>query len=216
MQDKYFIVYDKQAITQLGLEYLLKTHFTTKRQTTITSKNDLVNTLLQDSRAVVILDFTNSDINSIDSLLNIYSRFEETSWIIFSDDLNNSLLERISINTDRLSFVFKSATIKELLDALKKALINEKYYCTQTKDLLEHSNKEESNKEKLTATEIEILTAIALGKTAKEIAAERNASFHTITTHKKNIYRKLKINSFTEAYRYALRAGYIDIADYYI
>lgn len=216
MQDKYFIVYDKQAITQLGLEYLLKTHFTAKKQTTITSKNDLVNTLLQDSRAVVILDFTDSDINSIDSLLNIYSRFEETSWIIFSDDLNNGLLERVSINTDRLSFVFKSATIKELLNALKKALINEKYYCTQTKDLLEYSNKEESNKEKLTATEIEILTAIALGKTAKEIAAERNASFHTITTHKKNIYRKLKINSFTEAYRYALRAGYIDIADYYI
>ena len=50
----------------------------------------------------------------------------------------------------------------------------------------------------------------------KEIAAERNSSIHTITTHKKNIFRKLQINSVYEATKYALRAGLLEMVEYYI
>ena len=41
-------------------------------------------------------------------------------------------------------------------------------------------------------------------------------SVHTIVTHKKNIFRKLEINNVYEATRYALRAGLVEMADYYI
>ena len=68
----------------------------------------------------------------------------------------------------------------------------------------------------LTQSEREILRLIALGKSAKEIASERFSSIHTITTHRKNIFRKLEVNSIYEATRYALRAGIIDAAEYYI
>ena len=43
----------------------------------------------------------------------------------------------------------------------------------------------------LTATEKEILRSLALGKSTKEIAAERFLSVYTIMTHRKNIFRKL-------------------------
>jgi DNA-binding NarL/FixJ family response regulator len=68
----------------------------------------------------------------------------------------------------------------------------------------------------LTTTEKEILHLLALGKTTKEIAADRFSSSHTITTHRKNIFRKLQVNSVYEATKYALRAGIIDSAEYYI
>ena len=68
----------------------------------------------------------------------------------------------------------------------------------------------------LTATETDILREIARGKTTKEIAIERCSSFHTVNTHRKNIFRKLDVNTAYEATRYALRAGLIDAADYYI
>ena len=67
-----------------------------------------------------------------------------------------------------------------------------------------------------TQTETEILKAIAQGKTTKEIAAQRFSSFHTITTHRKNIFRKLGINTAHEATKYALRAGLIDASEFYI
>src|SRR3712207_8840615 len=39
-------------------------------------------------------------------------------------------------------------------------------------------------------SEIEILKDIALGLTTKEIADKRFSSFHTVNTHRKNIFRK--------------------------
>ena len=63
---------------------------------------------------------------------------------------------------------------------------------------------------------MEIVKAIAQGKTTKEIAAERVSSIHTITTHRKNIFRKLGINTAHEVVKYAFRAGLIDSSDFYI
>ena len=68
----------------------------------------------------------------------------------------------------------------------------------------------------LTKTETEILKDIALGLTTKDIAEKRFSSFHTINTHRKNIFRKLSVNNVHEATRYALRAGIVDEAEYYI
>ncbi|GAE15051.1 anthranilate synthase [Bacteroides pyogenes JCM 10003] len=55
-----------------------------------------------------------------------------------------------------------------------------------------------------------------MGKTTKEIAAEKNLSFHTINSHRKNIFRKLGVNNAHEATKYAMRAGIVDLAEYYI
>ena len=65
----------------------------------------------------------------------------------------------------------------------------------------------------LTQTEKNILKEIALGKTTKEIAAEKNLSFHTINSHRKNIFRKLGVNNVHEATKYAMRAGIVDLAE---
>jgi DNA-binding CsgD family transcriptional regulator len=68
----------------------------------------------------------------------------------------------------------------------------------------------------LTETETEIVKAIAQGKTTKEIAEERFSSIHTITTHRKNIFRKLGVNTAHEVIKYALRAGLVDSSEFYI
>jgi len=57
---------------------------------------------------------------------------------------------------------------------------------------------------------------IARGLSVKEIAAERISSTHTIITHKKNIFRKLGVNNVYEATKYALRAGLVEMVEYYI
>ena len=73
---------------------------------------------------------------------------------------------------------------------------------------------EEEKPDLLTATETEIVRAIAQGKTTKEIATERFSSVHTITTHRKNIFRKLNVNTAHEVVKYALRAGLIDSSEF--
>jgi DNA-binding NarL/FixJ family response regulator len=57
---------------------------------------------------------------------------------------------------------------------------------------------------------------IAEGMTTKQIAASKSISFHTVMTHRKNIFRKLGVNSSSELIMFAIKAGWIDNIEYYI
>lgn len=58
---------------------------------------------------------------------------------------------------------------------------------------------------KLTKTELEVLRMIAKGFTAQEVAEMKSVSYHTITSHIKNIYGKLHITSRAEAVHEAVK-----------
>lgn len=62
----------------------------------------------------------------------------------------------------------------------------------------------------LTKTEKTILQLVSKGYTAREIGGLNNVSHHTVTTHVKNIYRKLSINSRAEAVVEAIKLGLVN------
>ena len=57
---------------------------------------------------------------------------------------------------------------------------------------------------------MEIIKLIAEGNTTKDIAQKLFLSFHTITTHRKNIFRRLKLRSSSELILYAIKQGIIN------
>ena len=83
-------------------------------------------------------------------------------------------------------------------------------------EVIINQQQEEEKPDILTHTETEIVRAIALGKSTKEIAVERFSSVHTVNTHRKNIFRKLGVNTAHEVIKYALRAGLVDPSEFYI
>lgn len=67
--------------------------------------------------------------------------------------------------------------------------------------------------EELSQREKEIVAAIALGKSNKDIASELFISTHTVMTHRKNIATKLKIHNSAGLTIYAIVNKLIDIND---
>lgn len=63
----------------------------------------------------------------------------------------------------------------------------------------------------LSKREIEVLSEIAKGYSNPEVAAALGLKIGTIKTHLESIYRKLGVNSRTEALRFALEEGYFDL-----
>lgn len=63
----------------------------------------------------------------------------------------------------------------------------------------------------LTKRETDVLNGVAKGLTYLEIAEVLSMSLHTVTSHIKNIYRKLEVRSRSEAVFEALQLGLIDI-----
>ena len=92
--------------------------------------------------------------------------------------------------------------MQEITEAIMFAINGNRFICQRMTEMLLVPNKLEEDIN-LTKTETEILKDIALGMTTKEIAEKRISSFHTINTHRKNIFRKLGVNNAHEATKYA-------------
>jgi len=151
--------------------------------------------------------------------LILQARFENVDWILFSDELSDEFMRTLLYNTQSFSVLMKDSSKDEILSALKEALKGNRFICNHVSNILLENNRNIQNqgfKNLLTATEQEILKEMALGKTTKEIASKRHVSVHTIMTHRKNIFRKIEVNNVHEATKYAMRAGIVDMAEYYI
>lgn len=61
--------------------------------------------------------------------------------------------------------------------------------------------------EALTDRQIKILKLVSQGFSSREIAEKLDISYYTVTTHIKNIYSKLQVNSRTEALHEAAKLG---------
>ena len=211
------VIADNQDITKAGILYLTDKMPEVGLVTEAADKKELLRLLVRYPDAVVLLDYTLFDLNSADELIIPQERFERISWILFSEELSEDFIRRIIFSSETFSIVLKDSFLEEIRMAIFSAFRSQRFICNRINNLLS-DRKTGLQKEHpvLTSTETEILKSIALGKTTKEIAAERFSSIHTITTHRKNIFRKIEVNNLHEATRYALRAGIIDSAEYYI
>lgn len=211
------IIFDKQDITRIGIESIIKTNLRNYSISFVDTKSALISNLTSNPHSLVILDYTLSDLSSVDILLNISARFNKTHWVLFSEELSISFLKKVNSNNSPFNIVLKTSDLSEIESAILAANRNENYTCSQIQNLLESSDNQLDDIDKLlTNTEKEILKEIAWGKTAKEIALLRNISAYTVITHRKNIYRKLGVNNSQEASRYALRSGILSTSDYSI
>ncbi len=210
-----YILADNQELTRFALQSLLS-----KDEENIvykaSDKAGLVELLKEHESAVVILDYTLFDFADEDQLLIIAERFNLSDWVLLSDDLSPQFLRRVVYSSHQFSIVFKDSPLSEVRSALNAVERHTRYLSQRALEIIINQQQEEETPSVLTTTEIEIVRAIAQGKTTKEIAAERFSSIHTVTTHRKNIFRKLGINTAHEVIKYALRAGLVDSSEFYI
>ena len=65
----------------------------------------------------------------------------------------------------------------------------------------------------LSEREVQVLTALARGRSYKEVARDMDISPYTVGDHVKTIYRKLAVKSRGEAVYEAIKGGLIDLSD---
>ena len=175
--------------------------------------------LLKDGTpSAVVVDYTLLDFDNQESLCLLADAHKDTSsWLLLSDDLTADFIRYVLYQTTNIGIAFKDASLDILREAMRYVLRGERYVSQHATDILIQKAVERDNpKDDLTQTEREVLRSIALGKTTKEIAAERFSSIHTINSHRKNIFRKLGVNCAHDAMKYAFRAGLVDESEFYI
>lgn len=212
----YVALADNQDITRAGMMFVCQ-EMGQADMHRAEDKTELIELLKTHQDAVVVLDYTLFDINDVEELEILHQRFPLVQWILFSVDLSGDFVRRVLGFSPRFSILLKESPVQEIRECLKFGERHQRYICQRMAELLLTPQVTKVEEDvKLTRTELEILKDIALGLTTKEIAERRFSSFHTVNTHRKNIFRKLGVNTVHEATKYALRAGLVDSAEYYI
>lgn len=206
---------DNQDITRAGLMYLLGQMEGVSFKH-VEDKAELIEELKAAPDSGVVLDYTLFDLNDVEELLILGQRFHESSWLLFSEDLSVDFSRRVMVSSSQFGILLKDSPLSEISEALSYILHHRRFVGQHVAEMLFAHEPAHEEKVRLTPTETEILRDIALGFTTKEIADRRFSSFHTVNTHRKNIFRKLGVNNAREVTKYALRSGLIDSAEYYI
>ena len=184
----------------------------------VSSQYELYKVLERESCQLLITDFAMIDFGSIDDLQKTKQKFPALSILVLTNAINKAEftdLSKIGIK----NIIYKTAERNEILSAVDAALKGKKYFAEEILDMILELGEIRSVPEEpahLTSSEIEIVRLISGGLTTKEIANQKNISFHTVNTHRKNIFRKMGVTNASELIIQAIKAGWIDNIEYYI
>jgi len=184
----------------------------------VSSCNELHQFLEKEMCQLLITDFALIDCDSIDDFQKIKQKFPDLAVLVLTNSINKAEFTELS-KIGIKNIIYKTAERDEIFAAIDAALKGKKYFAEEILDLIIELGETKFVTEEpthLTGSEIEIVRLIAGGLTTKEIANLKNISFHTVNTHRKNIFRKMGVSNASELIIQAIKSGWIDNIEYYI
>ncbi|MFY8035553.1 MAG: response regulator [Cyclobacteriaceae bacterium] len=165
----------------------------------------IVEILEKEKPAILILDLNLKDGDGLELIEQIRKKNRDIKIVVLTMYPDEFLIERAR-KSGANAYLQKSVSNEELLETLGK-VESEGFYLSQA--LSQESERRKkfrdhfANKMKLTRRELELIPLFARGLNSNQIADQLSISTLTIDTHRKNIFRKLEINTSIELVNFA-------------
>lgn len=159
---------------------------------------------------LVVIDPLSSERFTIGTTFKLKEKYPKKKVLIISEIHSPQNVLQI-LEKGVQGYLTRQCDEAEITHAIFAIAKGEKFYCNKVIDIALNKKFDPDNCEptSLTERENQITTLIASGLTNKEIGEKIHLSHHTVHTHRKNILKKLGINSVSELTVYALSVGLI-------
>lgn len=152
---------------------------------------------------VTLMDLQLPELNGIDAIIAIRKEYPGARIIVLTT-YNGDFRVRRALKAGAAGYILKSAIRKDLIDAIRTLHAGRKYIPQQiAAELAEHYETDD-----LSAREVEVLKAVAEGKSNKIIADDLGITEATVKAHMKSILLKLKASDRTHAVVIATSRGF--------
>jgi NarL family two-component system response regulator LiaR len=162
---------------------------------------------------VLLLDLEMPELDGLETLKRIRQTCPDVRIIVFTAfDTDDRIVE--AIQSGAKGYMLKGAPREEIFNAIR--VVHSGGTLLQpmiTSKLMEHISRQDTELERLTARETEVLKHMATGRQNKEIAADLVISERTVKFHISAILGKLGASNRTEAVSVALQRGLISLKD---
>lgn len=206
------VLADAQYLIREGLKNLLCGIKNIRIVGEATNSSELIQLIHDFKPEVVIFDYNNNKNFGVEDIEIVKRISPDTNFLIISSDDTKATIYK-AIELGAVSFLTKECDKEEIVGAVFATAKKEKFLCHKIIDIIIekhiHNDEDTCKAFNLSLRETEIIKLTAKGWTAKTIAGHLFLSTHTVYTHKKNIMKKLKINSSSEMIVYAIQNGLI-------
>jgi NarL family two-component system response regulator LiaR len=207
------LIADDHPIVQQGMKYLLDVQEDIEVAGIANDGAEAIDLVADLRPDVVLMDLNMPDVDGIEATRRIREINPGTQVVILTSHHQDAMVFP-AIKAGALSYLLKSASPDEVVDAIRAAARNEaRLHPRVARRLMDEVSGAQVSVDALTSRELEVLREIALGHSNKTIAANLFLSEKTVKTHVSNILGKLHLDDRTQAAVYALRQGLAPLDD---
>lgn len=213
MSIRIFLADDHQMVRE-GLRTLLAQQADFDVVGEATDGLSTVAAAIEMSPVIVLMDVAMPGLNGIEATRQIVNADTGNKVIALSvHDDKRYVLEMLRAGAH--GYVLKANAFKELIHAINAVQKGHTYLCPEIAHLVVGACLEQTSAgnlpaySMLTTREREVLTLLAEGRTAKEIAGQLFISSKTVDVHRQNIMTKLHLSSLADLVKYAIKEGLV-------
>jgi DNA-binding NarL/FixJ family response regulator len=156
---------------------------------------------------VVITDISMPGLDGLAALAQIRTMYPDLRVLVLSMYETADFIKR-AVASGANGYVFKGSSAHELEQALRSVMATGSYFSgAVTRQLLEPGEPDAA--QELTERQVEILTLMARGRSAKEIGFDLGLSSKTVDAHRARIMERLGLNDVASLTLYAVRKGLV-------
>ncbi len=213
MKDLTIVHAEAEPLAHLGLKALLGEGGGIRSLDHCENSDQLKEYFQEQQPDLLILDYYQNGFFSSNDLAWVKQEHPQTRVLIISSDNSNpSIIGVLEHGVD--GFLTRQCDRDEIINAIFAIAKGEKFYCNKIVDVLMErtfapQEKDNCDPTSLSNREIEITQLIAEGFTTPQIADKLCLSPHTVSTHRKNILKKLDISSVSALINYAYKSGLV-------
>jgi DNA-binding NarL/FixJ family response regulator len=173
---------------------------------------EVVELARQLSPDVILMDITMPNLNGVEATRFIREENPDVHIVALSVHFDKHFVLEM-LRAGASGYVLKSYVFDEVLRALRAVNADQHYLSPKIIEVVLDdyipfiSQGEESDGERLTARERQVVQLLAEGKSTKQIALCLHVSPKTVDSNRRQVMSKLRISSVAELTKYAIREG---------
>lgn len=205
------IIFETSSITARHLQEIISELPDVEISGIATTEKEIKSLIQTKKPHLIVCGFKINGTDCIELARTIKKEASEIKILITTTYGENWIIEK-ALKHKIEGLILKNKTnAKELHNALQNIRNGKKYYSPEIKTMLFDSGQQNQSIPYLTTREKEIVQLICEDLNNKEVGAKLNIEANTVETHKRNVFKKLNVNSKVGLVREAIRYGFYEL-----
>ena len=214
IQPQRIIIADDRAVARTGLQLILDETYDLSIVDEARNGIELLDKIKKNNYNLVILDISMPGKDALDVLKEIKITFPLLPVVIFSMNSDEVYAFRM-LKNGASAYINKETKPSHIIEILRIVLRGKKYISPHqaeifAQDAVSFAKENTVTHELLTDREFQIFCLLANGISKTEIAEKLDISIHTLSNHRNNIMKKMKLTTNAELIRYAIQTRIIE------